>query len=329
MIQGLEIKVQSLKPILCIKGQKRGFRRAAAPPFLRIFLLLLTAHFSLLAVFAQTDDDVIKVESSIVVLNATVSDTKGKPMAGLKQTQFKVFEDGQEQKVQFFESQSTPFAAVILLDTSGSMEERVSLARSAAISFLDGLRSDDVAAIYNFDSKVSLVQDFSNLRDINEKIFDLKADGMTTLNDAVYKATLELAKRTEKRKAIIVLSDGADTQSKLSGDKALKAALLSNITIYTIDMSAVDTGGRERMQSQAALKNFAEKSGGVFIPTAGGVAMREAFKNIVGELGIQYTLGYQPSNTKKDGKWRAIELRVSRPNLTIRTRKGYNAPKEK
>ncbi len=83
------------------------------------------------------------------------------------------------------------------------------------------------------------------------------------------------------------------------------------------------------MQSQGTLKNFAEKSGGIFVPTPGGAAMREAFKNIVQELSVQYTLGYQPSNTKKDGKWRAIEVRVSSPNLTIRTRKGYNAQKEK
>lgn len=279
-------------------------------------------------IFAQ-EDEIIKVESSIVVLNATITNSKGKPAAGLKATQFKVFEDGQEQKIEFFETQSAPFAAVILLDTSGSMEQRVSLARSAAISFLDGLRTDDVTAIYNFDSKVKLVQDFSNSRDIVEKIFDLKADGMTALNDAIFKATQDLGRRNEKRKAIVVLSDGADTISKISADKALKAALLSNITIYTVDMSAVDTGGRERMQSQDTLKTFAKKSGGVFVPTAGGLAMREAFKNIVEELGIQYTLGYQPSNTKKDGKWRAIELRVSAPNLTIRTRTGYNALKDK
>jgi len=291
-------------------------------------LVFIIVFFFSAAVFAQ-DDDIIKVESSIVVLNATITDAKGKSVEGIKQAQFKIFEDNQEQKIDFFETASTPFAAVILLDTSGSMEQRISMARSAAINFLDGLRLDDVAAIYSFNSKVSPIQDFSNSRDINEKIFDLKADGMTALNDAVFKATQQLAERNEKRKAIIVLSDGADTFSKISADKALKAALRSNVTIYTIDMSAIDTGGRDRMQNQGALKNFAEKSGGVFIPTAGGAAMREAFKNIVTELGTQYTLGYQPSNTKKDGKWRSIEIKVARPNLTIRTRKGYNAPKEK
>jgi VWFA-related protein len=206
------------------------------------------------------------------------------------------------------------------------MEGGVSMARSAAVNFLDGLRADDVTAIYNFDTKVSLVQEFSNSRDIAEKIYNLKASGMTVLNDAIYQAAVELGKRGEKRKAIIVLSDGADTKSGRSADKALKAATAAGATIYTIDMSVVNAGNN-RFQNQGALKNFAEKSGGIFIPTPGGVAMREAFKNIVAELGIQYTLGYQPMNQKKDGKWRAIEIRVAKPNLTIRTRKGYNAAK--
>ncbi len=293
-----------------------------------LFLFLLF-YGSAAKVFAQTDDDVISVDSSIVVLNATITDANGKPATNLKQAQFKIFEDGAEQKVEFFEAAKTPFAAVILIDSSGSMEQRVSMARAAAINFLDGLRSDDVAAIYNFDTKISLIQDFSNSRDIAERVFDLKASGMTVLNDAIYKAAQELANRPEKRKAIIVISDGADTNSKHSADKALKAALAVNATIYTIDMSAIDTGGKERLQSVGALKNFAEKSGGIFIPTAGGAAMREAFKNVVEELGLQYTLTYQPTNTKKDGKWRAIELRVAKPNLNIRTRKGYNATKEK
>jgi Ca-activated chloride channel family protein len=209
------------------------------------------------------------------------------------------------------------------------MESRVSLARSAAIQFLQGLRAEDNVSIYNFDSKVEMVQDFSNSSDIRERVFDLKARGMTVLNDAVFKAAELLAARPEKRKAIVVLSDGADTMSGKSADKALQAALAAGVTIYTVDMSSIDVGGPARLQNQGVLKNFAEKSGGRFISTPGGIAMRDAFRQIVEELGLQYTVAYQPSNTKKDGKWREIELRVSRPNLTIRTRKGYKAPKSK
>lgn len=276
--------------------------------------------------FAQ-DDDEIRIDSSVVIVNASIKTADGRNAGGLKKEQFKILEDGVEQKVEYFSAEQTPFAAAILLDTSGSMEERVSMARSAAIRFLDGLRSTDSAAIYRFDSKIELVQPFSNSRDIAEAAFDLKAYGMTKMNDAIYQAAVDLSKRDEKRKAIIVLSDGQDNLSGRSADKALKAAMSADILIYTIDMSPV--GDSKRVQNQGALKNLAEKSGGTFVSTPGGAAMRDAFEKIVEELGMQYTLGYSPLNTKTDGKWRAIELRVAKPNLTIRTRKGYNAKKGK
>lgn len=296
--------------------------------FFFLFLSLSLLIILQIKTFAQ-DSDEINIESSLVVLNASVTDKDGKTVNGLKKNEFKVLEDGKEQTLEFFEAQESPFAAVILMDTSGSMEQRVSLARSAAINFLDGLRIDDNVAIFNFDSKVSLVQDFSNSRDIAEKVFDLKAYGWTVLNDAIFEAALQLEKRPEKRRAIVVLSDGADTKSGRSAKKALQAALQANATIYTVDMSAISTGGRERMQNQGVLKNFAEKTGGKFVATPGGIELRNAFKDIVEELGNQYTFGYEPRNVKKDGKWHSIEVRISRPNLNIRTREGYNAANEK
>jgi len=295
--------------------------RACLPAFL---LLLISIS---IPAFAQDDDDVVKVDSSIVVVNATITDASGNHVPGLKQKQFTLLENGVEQEINFFAAEETPFAAVILLDTSGSMEQRVSLARSAAIKFLEGLREDDNAEIYRFDSKVILVQKFSNSRDVSEKLFDLKADGMTSLNDAVFRAAQDLGERPEKRRAIIVLSDGMDTSSGKSSDKALKAALSVNALIYTVDMSSTDLGGKQRAQNQGVLRNFAEKTGGMFVSTPGGVAMRDAFRKIVEELGSQYTIAYQPTNTAKDGKWRTIEVRVAKPNLTIRSRKGYHAVK--
>jgi len=262
-------------------------------------------------------------------MNASITDAKGKAVGGLTQKYFHVFEDGIEQAIKSFEAEETPFAAVMLLDTSGSMEERVTLARSAAIQFLGGLRADDFVAIYNFDAKVQMVQDFSNSRDIRDSAYELKADGMTVLNDAVAKAAELLAKRPEKRRAIIVLSDGADTSSKKSSDRALESALLAGAMIYSVDMAPINDNSPAHRQNQGVLKNFSDKTGGKFIATPGGVAMRDAFKRIVEELGVQYTIAFQPANLKKDGKWRALELRVSQPNLTIRTRKGYKAPKAK
>nr|AIA18055.1 VWFA-related Acidobacterial domain [uncultured bacterium] len=296
---------------------------------------LLRASFSItlvlilsFAIAGQNDDDVVTVDSSIVVVNATITDGSGTHVSGIKQNQFSLFENGVEQEISFFSAEETPFAAVILIDTSGSMEERVSLARPAAIRFLDGLRDVDSASIYRFDSKVVLVQKFSNSHDVSDKFFDLKADGMTALNDAVYQAAKELGDRPEKRRAIIVLSDGADTISGRSAEKALKAALAVNASIYTVDMAGIETTGRQRAQNQGVLRNFAEKTGGTFLATPGGVAMRDTFRKIVEELGRQYTLAYQPKNQAKDGKWRTIEVRVAKPNLSIRTRKGYNASKK-
>jgi Ca-activated chloride channel family protein len=276
---------------------------------------------------AQSEDEVIKVDSSLVVLNATIRDAQNRPVSGLQQKDFKIYEDGVQQQVLSFETQEAPFAAVILFDTSGSMESRISIARAAAINFLDGLRADDVTAIYKFDSKIDMVQDFSDSRDVSDKIFDLKANGMTALNDAVYKAASELSGRSEKRKAIVIISDGADNMSSHSMEKALKAALAANITIYSLDMSSMETNAADRRQNQGVLRNFAEKTGGTFVSTENGLAMRAALKAIVDELQIQYTLSYEPATLKHDGKWHALELRVARPNLIIRTRQGYNSPK--
>ncbi len=302
----------------------------------KIFLFgFLLAFISISDVSAQdADDDVIKVDSSLVVLNATVTESEGKSVKGLKKSQFKIFEDGKEQEINFFQADEVPFAAVILIDSSGSMTvrqsnfvfERVRIARAAAVTFLDYLSPDDLVAIYRFDSKVEQVRDFSPSTYAPESIFDIKADGMTVLNDAVYKAGEELLKRPEKRKAIIVLSDGGDTRSRYSESKALKMAIASQAIVFAIDISTPEE--RFKTQNTKALKTLAEKSGGRFISANNGQALRDVFKNLAEELRSQYTLGYQPANEATDGKWREVEIRIARPNLNIRTRKGYYAPKK-
>ena len=186
--------------------------------------MIRTRFLSLLAIliasasvaFAQDDDDVVRVNTDVVVLNVTVTDKTGQYVKGLKRGDFKLFIDGVEVDpgtIAGFLYQEAPYAAVLLLDSSGSMEERFTLARSAAIRFLDGLRPEDVAAVYRFDSKVERVQDFSSERDLAPTAFTIRAYGMTTLNDAIVEAANTLAARTEARKAIVVLSDGMDTQS--------------------------------------------------------------------------------------------------------------------
>ena len=288
---------------------------------------LATSSVAPRASVARQDDELITVESDLVVLNVTATDAGGAYVRGLQKPDFKVFEDGREQELTNFGEEETPFAVALLLDTSGSMEKRVSLARSAAIRFLDGLRADDSAAVYSFNTKIERVQDYSNSRDLSPKAFDLGAEGWTVLNDAIFRAAQDLSRRPEKRRAILVLSDGADTRSAATAEKALNAALSANATIYCVDMGQAPSGLGITLSAAGALRNFAGKSGGRYVATPGGQALREAFAEIVEELGSQYTLGYRPSNRARDGRWRTIEVQVARPSVTARTRRGYKLSK--
>ena len=279
---------------------------------------------------SQQDDDVIRTNTELVVLNVTITDKGGQYVPGLRLSDFAVFEDGKQVPLELISSFSvheSPFASVVLLDTSGSMESRLSLARSAAIRFLDKLRDEDVAAVYKFDSKVEQVQEFSGGRDLAPMAYGVKATGMTTLNDAIVDAAKALASRPEKRKAIVVLSDGMDTFSKASADKAIESALAIGASIYAVDMSATDGNASRNLQSAAVLKGFAEKSGGRFVATPGGPALRDAFASIADELGHQYTIAFRPLNEKRDGKWHKLDVKTSRSDLVVRSRKAYRAPK--
>lgn len=307
--------------------RKYNLMRIAFSSVCSVLLLLSAASYTAGQDDAD-DDDVVIVDSSLVVLNVSVKDKTDKHVKGLKQQDFEILEDGVRQPITHFSVEDTPFAAVILIDTSGSMENVIDMARAAAIRFLDGLRPDDNVAIYRFDSRVSLVQEFSNSRDIHPAIFDVRSYGNTSMYDAIYKAAGILSERPEKRRAIIVLSDGADNQSGRSSDAALKAAMDVNASVYTIDMMGENARSTQALMNRGILRKFADRSGGTFVSTPGGVRMRDALESIVEELGVQYTLGYAPLNEKKDGKWRNIKLNVARPGLKVRTRKGYTANKE-
>src|SRR4026207_447042 len=219
---------------------------------IRTILFLLAILCANFVIAVAQDDDVIRVNTDLVVLNITVTDKAGQYVKGLKASDFKVFEDGVEVKPNMlasFSLQESPYAAVVLLDSSGSMEARFSLARSAAIRFLDGLRPEDVAAVYRFDSKVERVQEFSGGRDLAPTAYAIRATGMTTLNDAIVEAAKTLESRPEHRKAIVILSDGMDTFSKATSDKAVERALAGGARNYAGDMSDLQIAGSSGRQS--------------------------------------------------------------------------------
>jgi Ca-activated chloride channel homolog len=315
-----------------MRDDSSASQRTPAFPSLIPFALILLATFCLtLPTSARQDDDIVRVDSDLVILNVTVTDQSGSFVKKLKKEDFTILEDGKPQTIESFHVQETPFAAAILLDTSSSMEGRLSLGRAAAIRFLDGMRTEDVAAVYNFDNKVEKLQDFSIGRDLPPLAYDLKAKGWTTLRDAIVMAANDLAGRAEKRRAIVLLSDGFDTKSSASTDRALNAALAANTTIYTVNMMDKTSGRPDliatQMAAMGALRDFALKTGGTYVATPGGQALNESFGLIIQELRNQYTITYKPSNKARDGRWRAIELKLSKPELNVRTRKGYRSRK--
>lgn len=282
----------------------------------------------------KSDDDAVRLHSDLVVVNLIVTDAKGQYAHGLGEKDFTILEDDRAQPINSFFSEEAPFAAAILIDTSGSMDYKFSLARAAAASFVDHIRDNDQVAVYGFNNEIKLFQDFTDLRDISEYIWDAKAENMTRMYDCFSEALAALEKRPEKRKAILVISDGWDTTSrKATFDSVMKKALANGVTIYSVDL--IDDSARmgssswivELRRGMAEMKEFADKTGGRYIHSPQGDKLEEEFTNVVDELRNQYTLTYYPTNSKRDGRWRRLGVAVTRPALTTRTRRGYWAPK--
>jgi Ca-activated chloride channel homolog len=139
-----------------------------------------------------------------------------------------------------------------------------------------------------------------------------------------------LLAREEKRRAILLVSDGGDSTSRASLDQAIRIAAEANVTIYCVDLS--DRGvfrTTPRDNGAEVMKTLAVKTGGRFFTTPGGRDLKDAFAQTVEELRNQYTLTYEPKNERRDGKWRAIEVQLTKPELKARARQGYYAPKDK
>jgi Ca-activated chloride channel family protein len=270
----------------------------------------------------------------VVSMNVTVTDGSARYVTDLKAEDFSVFEDGVKQDVTLFSRTNLPIALAILLDTSASMETRLSVAQEAAVGFAKRLRPQDLAEIVSFDSRVVVVQPFTNnLGELEQAIRKTSPGGSTSLHNAVYIALKDLKKAVAKsaddvrRQAIIVLSDGEDTSSLLPFEEVLDLAKRSETAIYTIGLK-VDEGSNARGFKEAdfVMRQFAQETGGrAFFPTQIS-ELANIYGQISDELSSQYTVGYTSRNQRWDGAWRRIVVRVDKPNTIARTKQGYFAP---
>jgi len=281
----------------------------------------------------QSDNaPVIRATVNVVNIVCTVRDRKGTYIADLEKDDFEVFEDGVRQNVDFFYNETGdkahPLTIVLLIDTSGSVKDKLEFEQTAASEFLrNTLRENkDLAAVVQFDSEISLVQDFTyDYPLLRDSIFSIRAGGATKLYDALWVTVDELLKHEVGRRMVVVLSDGADTQSTVKEQDAIRIAQDEDVVIYGIGVRS------NRFDSDfGKLKKFAESTGGLFYNSKVDLErIRDSFSRINMSIKNQYTVGYVSSNPRRDGKFREIKVRArSRSGrLKVTHRKGYYSDK--
>jgi VWFA-related protein len=286
----------------------------------------------------------LQVATNVVNVFATVRDKKHGIISDLTKEDFKVFEDGQEQKISFFSKEvDMPITLGLLIDTSASMDRMIDAEQDTASRFLrEVMRPKDEAMVITFDFDVDLLADFtSDTSVLSRAIHSARVNsvggggvvtpgtipsgqsGGTNLYDAIYLACHDELSTQAGRKGVIIMTDAEDTGSKLRLQDAIEAAQRSDAVIHvmliTDRMATFGTG-------PGVARKMAEDTGGRVIEVRSENSLEKAFDEISQELRSQYVLGYYPTNIKRDGTFRKIQVDVTRPDAKILARKGYYAP---
>ena len=275
-----------------------------------------------------------RFRAGVEIVSLSVTVTEGvKYVTGLEQDDFEVFEDGAKQSISFFSHLQQPVALAILLDTSNSMEDKIATAQEAAIGFVRRMKKNDAIEVIEFNSQVRIPQPFTNdVGTLERAIRATTVNGSTSLYNAIYVSLKQLkderAKSPEeiRRQAIIVLSDGDDTSSVIEYEDVLDLAKRSETAIYAIGLRQPETGRGKFKEAEFVLRQLSQETGGrVFFPTSVS-ELPKIYEQISEELASQYAIGYSSKNPMKNGAWRRIEVRVTKPGLVARTRRGYYGP---
>jgi VWFA-related protein len=278
------------------------------------------------------DNQTISVEVNLVNILFTVADRRGKFVTNLKKDDFKVFEDEKSQGITNFSSETNlPLTISLLVDTSGSIRDKLKFEEDAAIEFFYSTlqRGKDKALVIAFDSLAELLQDFTDDPEkLADKIRKIRAGGGTALYDAIYLAVNQKLAGQDGRRIVILITDGDDNSSRVSLTETLEAAQRNDVTIYAISTnSAAFFGSKEQERGDKTLKRFAEETGGkAFFPLK-IEDLASSFLDIHDELRAQYQIGYRPTNPTMDGTFRKIRLDVADKRFKARYKSGYYMPK--
>jgi VWFA-related protein len=291
----------------------------------------------------------IRIPVNLVNIIATVVTRREKLVTDLDRSEFRVFEDGSEQKIEFFGRETDlPLRIGLLLDTSNSIRERLEFEKDAAIEFLHNTlrRKKDQAFLMIFDNEPVVIQNYTDDAGLlTTAVQRQRAGGGTALYDAIIQASEKLAAAPQPadnstvRRVIVVITDGDDNLSTAARGVAVEAAERAGAAIYCISsstewVSAADTSDTRKRVERKYLKAEADKVLDEFASQTGGRAffpysvddLGQSFQDIGLELRNQYSLAYVPPNRPPDGKFRKIQVEVSRKGLLVRARKGYYSP---
>ena len=296
-------------------------------------ITLLAAALVVAGSSAPSAQGTFRAGVDVVSLNVTAVDTSNHYVTDLEEKDFAVFEDGVKQDLSFFTRKQQPISMSLLLDSSASMEDKLPTLQVAATNFVKRLKSNDMAQVIDFDSRVEIRQAFtSNQNELQSAIQQTSAGGSTSLYNAIYIALKELAKvkvgaeDDVRRQALVLFSDGEDTSSLISFDEVLELAKRSEVAIFTIALRGADTQSKGFHEAEFVMRQLAQETGGRSFFPAKIDDLNGVYSEIADELASQYTLGYSSKNAKRDGAYRRIVVQVSRANVMPRTKRGYYAP---
>jgi Ca-activated chloride channel family protein len=312
----------------------------------------------------QQGGQTIRLNVEMVSLPVVVATRDGQRVVDLKQNDFQILEDGVVQEIAGFGLTDEPISVALAIDTSGSVEDQLARMQNEAIHFVNLLHPDDSVAIMSFAEDVQLLDDWTIDRSRNERgIKETRPGTCTKLYEAVWLAFEEVLKPVQEKKALVLFTDGDDTAShKATREETLELAKEGKAAVYTVyfqpsgGILGLGTGGGLPRRGGRApttppfipqssgsgcgvmiggfpvnghgyLTDLADYSGGRVFDARKWADLGPAFEQIAEELASQYSIGYYSTNKKHDGKFRKIEVRVKKPGLTARTKKGYYAPK--
>jgi Ca-activated chloride channel family protein len=281
---------------------------------------------------AEKQGSTIKVQVNLVVLHTTVLDDRGRFADGLKQESFRVLEDKVEQKLSVFKREDVPVSMGLVIDNSGSMRDKRPRVNEAAITLVESSNPQDEAFVVNFndDFYLDLDKDFtSSVPELKEALERIDSRGSTALYDAIIGSIDHLKKASKDKRVLLVVTDGEDNTSRNSLEKTIREVQKTDTVIYTIGLLSQESK-KNAKRAKKALEDIARASGGLSYFPENVADVHNICEQVAHDIRNQYTLAYYPSNSRRDGTFRAVQVEVIPPHgrgkLVARTRNGYYAP---